>query len=147
MNFVMSLSDANPDSSCLHAVVDQLLAVCWCCLVAAGLWLLQVNGLTVGAPACNPAANKQQQQCSASHSSSSSSGVSAEVSGGNPGVFATKAIKAGQLLAVVPLELALPVNTDNLLVSVVDFDFDCCESVSESVSECVSECKWGSASE
>jgi hypothetical protein len=46
------------------------------------------------------------------------SGVGATV---KPGVFATAAITAGEVLAVVPLELALPVNTDNLLVSYMFF--------------------------
>jgi hypothetical protein len=32
------------------------------------------------------------------------------------GVFATQTIKQGTLMAVIPLDLALPVNTHNLLV-------------------------------
>jgi hypothetical protein len=75
-------------------------------LLLPGLWQLQVNGLTVGSAAAD------------SSSTSGSSGVRAAGSlSDRPGVFASKAMKAGQILAVVPLELALPVNTDNLLVS------------------------------
>lgn len=65
------------------------------------LLLLQVNGLRVGDV----------------NIASASKGAGIGAASVKPGVFATKAVKGGAVLAVVPLELALPVNTDNLLVS------------------------------